>query len=119
MVWSVEFTDQFRVWWSQLSTEEQTALGHKVLLLEQRGPLLGRPHADTLKGARLPNLKELRAECRGGAYRVLFAFDPRRVAILLWGGRKTSEDFYEAAIPEAEKLSDQHLAELRKEGILP
>jgi hypothetical protein len=71
---------------------------------------------DTLQGTRLPNLKELRPPA--GNLRVLFAFDPRRVAILLLGGDKTDqwESWYESAIPAAEQLFEEHLALIAKEG---
>ena len=66
----------------------------------------------------LHNMKELRVVHHGDAYRVLFAFDPRRVAILLLGGRKPDQKWYKTAIPAADKLFDQYLAQLRKEGLI-
>lgn len=89
-----------------------------VEILESAGPTLGRPTVDTLEGSRLQNLKELRP--RGGHLRVLFVFDPRRVAILLLGGDKTGrfKAWYAEAIPEAERLYDEHLAQLREQGEL-
>lgn len=88
-------------------------------MLEEKGPGLGRPWIDTLEGSRHPNMKELRP--RGGNLRILFVFDPRRTAILLLGGDKSGEwtSWYERAIPEADRLYDEHLSELRDEGILP
>ncbi len=73
---------------------------------------------DTIEASRLPNLKELRR--RGGHLRVLFAFDPRRVAILLLGGDKRGrwKTWYVEAISQAERLYDEHLAQLRLEGEL-
>lgn len=84
--------------------------------LGERGPALGRPLVDAVKGSRRPNMKEPRP--LGGNIRVLFAFDPRRGAILLIGGDKTGrwEEFYEEAIPEADALYGIHLDELREEG---
>lgn len=89
-----------------------------VEVLEQAGPALGRPLVDTLDHTQLPNLKELRP--RGGHLRVLFVFDPRRVAILLLGGDKTGSwsDWYLEMIPVAEQLYDEHLAQLRDEELL-
>ena len=83
-------------------------------VLEQRGPGLGRPLVDSLTGSRHANMKELRA----GTIRILFAFDPRRSAILLIGGDKRDrwQEFYEQMIPLADRLLDQHLADLEKEG---
>ena len=119
-VWEVEYTDQFERWWSGLSAEQQAALDDRVMLLSEFGPALGRPVVDTIKGSRHAHMKELRVS-RGGALRVLFAFDPRRQAILLLGGDKTGawRRWYEQAIPEADTLYDTHLEELRREGLLP
>ena len=119
MTWTVEFTGEFSDWWEGLSIEEQKAVAHKVRLLEEVGPSLGRPHVDTLaKQSRVPNMKELRIEHAADAYRVLFAFDPRRVAILLLGGRKPDQKWYKTAIPRADKLYKAHLETLRAEGLL-
>jgi hypothetical protein len=89
-----------------------------VEILESAGPALGRPLVDTLKGSRLSNMKELRPH--GGHLRVLFAFDPRRIAILLLGGDKSGrwKVWYAEAIPAADQLYEEHLAELREEGEL-
>ena len=90
-----------------------------VEILASAGPALGRPLADTLEASELPNLKELRPV--GGHLRVLFVFDPRRVVILLLGGDKSGRwrAWYEEAIPQAERLYQEHLAQLRDEGKLP
>lgn len=90
-----------------------------VELLERLGPGLGRPFVDTLEGSRLTNLKELRP--RGGHLRVLFVFDPRRTAILLLGGDKSGrwKAWYAEAIPQAERLYEEHLEQLRQEEELP
>ena len=84
-----------------------------------RGPALGRPLVDTISGSRHANMKELRP--RGGNLRVLFAFDPRRLAILLIGGDKSGEwnAWYQRMIPLADDLYDEHLATLKREGLLP
>ena len=119
MAWEVEYTDQFEVWWLTLSAEDQNSIRASVEVLEERGPALGRPLVDTLKGSRHPNMKELRP--RGGALRVLFAFDPRRMAILLIGGNKTGDwkSWYERMVPVADALYDEHLETLEREGELP
>lgn len=113
-MWDVEFTDQFEAWWDTLSAEEQQSIDAAVRLLEQRGPGLGRPLVDSIEASRHANMKELRA----GTIRVLFAFDPRRSAILLIGGDKRDrwQEFYEQAIPLADDLFDAHLAALEREG---
>src|SRR5262245_42386705 len=117
-MWEVEFTDEFGSWWETLSESEQEAIAVSVEMLRQRGPSLPRPHSDTLKGSRMTNLKELRTQHRGRPIRTLYAFDPRRVALLLIGGDKTGDKrFYSTMIPLAEKLYAEHLRELRKEGL--
>lgn len=120
MAWAVEYTDQFGAWWNDLDEKVQDAIAAKVALLEDHGPHLHRPHVETLaKMSRHANMKELRVQCGGDAYRVLFAFDPRRVAILLLGGRKPDDRWYKQAVPQADKLYDEHLKDLEQEGLLP
>ena len=89
------------------------------MLLAETGPGLGRPVVGAITGSRRSNMKELRVS-QGGALRVLFAFDPRRHAILLLGGDKSGQwnEWYTRAIPEADVLYDVHLEELRAEGLL-
>lgn len=113
-MWDVEVTDQFEQWWDTLSVQEQQAIDAAVGLLEQRGPGLGRPLVDGVKGSRHQNMKELRA----GTVRVLFAFDPKRTAILLIGGDKRGrwQEFYAQMIPLADDLFEEHLKDLRTEG---
>ncbi len=119
MAWDVEYTATFAEWWENLSEEEQEDVAAKVKLLEKAGPALGRPHADTLaKQSKYTNMKELRIVHAGDAYRVLFAFDARRVAILLLGGRKPDQKWYKTAIPAADRLYGEHLVQLRKEGLI-
>lgn len=119
MAWDVEYSDTFADWWEGLSEEVQEDIAVKVKLLEKVGPALGRPQADSLaKQSKYPNMKELRIVHGGDAYRVLFAFDPRRVAMLLLGGRKPDQKWYKTAIPAADKLYGEHLAQLRKEGFI-
>ncbi len=114
--WEVEYTDEFEAWWETLNEEEQEAIDAAVELLEERGPALGRPLADNVHQSRHPNMKELRP---ARAIRVLFAFDPRRVAILLIGGDKRGSwnRWYDEMVPVADALYDEHLAEVgeRKE----
>jgi len=119
LTWEVEYTDTFGSWWHDLSDDEQERVAAAVGLLEQGGPALGRPLVDSIKGSRHPNMKELRP--RGGHMRVLFAFDPRRMAILRIGGDKSHKwrSWYAQAIPTADELYDEHLQELRDEGAIP
>ena len=119
MPWEVEYTDQFGAWWETLSEDDQERVTAAVEVLEEIGPALGRPWADTIRGSQHANMKELRP--RADHVRVLFAFDPRRMAILLLGGDKRDKwsAWYEEAVPVADRLYDEHLAELRDEGELP
>jgi hypothetical protein len=118
-MWEVEFTDEFGHWWDQLDADEQESVAASVELLRQLGPQLPRPHADTVKGSRHSNMKELRTQHQGRPLRTLFAFDPRRCAILLIGGDKTGDKrFYERLIPLADELYDLHLASLQREGLI-
>jgi hypothetical protein len=115
MTWEVEYTDQFEAWWRTLPAVSRDAIDAAVERLEQVGPGLGRPWVDTLQGTRYPNLKELRP--RGGNIRILFAFDPRRMAILLIGGDKTGrwQEWYREVIPMAEALYEEHLREIEED----
>jgi hypothetical protein len=116
MAWNVEYTDEFEDWWNGLSEGEQDDIAFGVGLLETYGPALKRPYADVVAGSRHPHMKELRVQHRGRPYRVLYAFDPRRCAILLIGGDKTRQDrWYEIYVPIADRLYDQHLSTLSKE----
>lgn len=113
-MWDVEVTDQFEQWWDTLSVEEQESIEGAVELLEQRGPGLGRPLVDTVKGSRHVNMKELRV----AMILVLFAFNSTRTAILLIGGDKRDrwQEFYAQMIPLADTLFDEHLKELESKG---
>lgn len=113
--WEVEYTNEFGVWWNDLSAEEQERVRAAVLVLERHGPALGRPWVDTVKGSRHRNLKELRP--RGGFIRVLFAFDIRRAAILLIGGDKARrwQEWYEEMVPIADRLYDEHVEAIERE----
>jgi hypothetical protein len=115
--WSVEFTDEFEIWWDSLTVEEQEDIRSSVSVLRQRGPSLGRPHVDSVTGSRYPNMKELRTQHAGRPYRTLFAFDPRRVAILLIGGDKTGNGrWYEEFVPRADRIYAEHLKQIVEEG---
>src|SRR5512132_917294 len=111
MSWEIEYTDEVGAWWNDLSEEEQEAIDAAVELLEERGPALARPLADSVHQSRHSNMKELRPMTN---VRVLFAFDPRRVAILLIGGDKSGrwKRWYDEFVPVADELYDEHLAEI-------
>ncbi len=114
MPFQVEFADEFGGWWDGLTPHEQESVAFSVRLVEEFGVALGRPHADTLHGSRFANMRELRIQHEGKPYRVLYAFDPRRVAYLLLGGDKTgNKNWYAEMIPKAESIYAAHLAELK------
>ena len=89
MEWDVEFTDVFEDWWNGLDETEQEDVAACVGLLEQKGPSLPHPCSSGIKGSRHDHMRELRIQHAGKPYRALYAFDPRRVALLLLGGDKT------------------------------
>lgn len=112
MNWVVEHTDEFEEWWHDLNENEQESIKASVGLLEERGPSLGHPYSSGVHGSRHSRMRELRIQHKGKPYRILYAFDPRRVAILLIGGNKTgNDDWYDEYVPVADKLYDDHLIE--------
>ncbi len=119
MAWEVEYTDKFGLWWETLTEDEQDSVAVVVGLLEARGPHLPFPYRSGIAGSRHSHMRELRIQHAGEPYRVLYAFDPRRVALLLIGGKKTGDDrWYETYIPTADRLYDEHLETLKKEGLI-
>jgi hypothetical protein len=115
----VEYTDEFGAWWQTLPEDVQESFAHDIGILEAVGLGLGRPQVDTLKGSRHANMKELGTQHDGEPHRTFFAFAPRRCAILLIGGNKTGDKrFYDKLIPQADDLYDEHLAELKREGLI-
>lgn len=115
-MYEVEFTDEFAGWWDGLDTGEQSSVAYSIRLLEEYGIDLKRPHADTVHGSRFPNMRELRVQHQGRPYRVLYAFDPRRTAMLLIGGDKTGRpNWYKEFVPKADRIYAQHLEEISKE----
>jgi hypothetical protein len=116
MAWSVEYTDEFEAWWAGLTEEEQSDIDAVVGLLEVKGPNLPFPYSSEVKGARYSSLRELRIQHKGKPYRILYVFDPRRVAILLLGGKKAGgARWYEKYVPLAERIYEQHLKDLKTE----
>lgn len=117
--WEVEYTDEFGDWWHGLTAAQQVSVDTSVRLLEERGPQLGFPHSSGIATSRHAHMRELRVQHRGRPLRVLYAFDPRRAAILLIGGDKTGNDrWYEDFVPLADRLYETHLAALKKEGLI-
>src|SRR5437899_12969181 len=117
MKWIVEFGDEFEPEYDELPEEIQDELLAMTILLQQFGPQLKRPHADTLNSSRHANMKELRFNIADGVWRVAFAFDPRRRAILLVAGDKSGSSekrFYREFIAKADDRYDAHLSRLAK-----
>jgi hypothetical protein len=118
MSWTVLLADEFEPEFLSLSTAVQDEMLATTRLLQQFGPQLGRPRVDTLKGSRHANMKELRFDAEDGAWRVAFAFDPKRRAILLVAGDKSGgsqKRFYRELIRKADQRFDAHLITLRSE----
>ncbi|MTJ51683.1 type II toxin-antitoxin system RelE/ParE family toxin [Anabaena sp. UHCC 0253] len=119
MTYEVEYTDEFEQWYVKLDEAEQDSIDVMIELLEERGTNLRFPRTSDVKGSRHGNIRELRVQHQGKPYRILYAFDPRRVAILLLGGNKTGNDrWYEENVPKADKLYDELLKELNDEGLI-
>ena len=119
MPWEVEYTDEFGAWWESLTDAEQESIAAVVGLLEDHGPQLGYPHSSGIAASRHGQMRELRIQHQGRPYRVLYAFDPRRAAILLIGGDKTGNDrWYEEFVPIADRLYDAHVESLKREGLI-
>ena len=116
MSWNVLFHDDFHAEFQALVRAPQDELLAHARLLQEFDPHLGRPTVDTLKGSKHANMKELRFDCDGGVWRVAFAFDTERAAILLVGGDKGGADqrrFYKKLIANADARFDEHLATLK------
>ncbi len=109
----VNVSEEFEDWFDTLEKGLRRTITAHVQLLEEKGPQLGRPQADTLEGSKLSNLKELRVQYRGEPYRILYAFDPKREALLLVGGNKARDKrWYKRMIPIAEAIFARHLGTL-------
>ncbi len=117
MATEVEYTDEFEQWWLTLDAAEQVSVDAVVKLLHDRGPTLRSRYSSDIKGSRHGNMRELRIQHKGEPYRILYCFDPRRIAVLLLGGNKKGNDrWYEENVPKADRLYDELLKELEDEG---
>ena len=111
----VVYTSEFEAWWESFSEGQQDDVAVVVGLLEAKGVSLGFPHSSALKGSKM-GLRELRVQSAGRPLRTLYAFDPKRRAVLLLGGDKTGRKrFYQEEIPKAEAVFAKYLQELREE----
>ena len=116
MAWMVSNHDDFDAEFDALTEAVQDALLAAALVVQEIGPLLGRPHVDTLAGSRFPNMKELRFDADDGVWRVAFAFDPERKAVLLVAGDKAGvaqKRFYKSLIAKADRRFAGHLETLK------
>ena len=117
MKWSVELAGEFLPEFDALHQDVRTEILALARVLQEFGPQLGRPRVDTLNGSRHANMKELRFSAADGEWRVAFAFDPRRKAILLVAGDKSGGSerrFYRELIRKADERFDAHIARMRK-----
>ena len=114
MDWDIEYTEQFFKWWNGLKEEEQITVDASIRLLEHFGPNLKFPYSSGIEGSKFGQMRELRIQHKGKPYRVLYAFDPRRVAILLIGGNKQSnKNWYKKFVAIADQLYEQHIKSLK------
>jgi hypothetical protein len=115
MTWTVEFDAAFEPEFDALPASVQDELLAQARVVEHFGPAAGRPRVDTLKGSAFANMKELRFDADGGVWRVAFAFDPRRRAVLLVAGDKSrgsERKFYARLIATADERYRRHLARI-------
>jgi hypothetical protein len=112
MIWEIIFHEKFEEWFFGEEPDVQDSIAMVLDILEEQGASLGRPYVDTIKGSTFPNMKELRVQHDGNPYRILFAFDPQRQAVLLIGGNKRGDKrWYEVNIPMADRRFAEYLEE--------
>jgi hypothetical protein len=112
MAWTVILLDPFRTRLATIDEDAQDAIYTDLTVLEQVGPQLGRPYVDTLNGSKHANMKELRTRHDGHQFRIAFAFDPQRRAIILTGGDKAGANqrrFYQDLVKHADELFTAYL----------
>ncbi len=115
MAYEVEVSDEFKAWYEDLSEPEQNSVERVVLMLMEAGPSLGYPQSTGIKDSKFSHMRELRIQHEGRPYRVLYAFDPKRVALLLLGGNKTGEErWYEKMVSKADAIYEEHLRTIKK-----
>lgn len=116
-MWLIETTDTFDEWFNSLDDTARANVLASLIVLGEKGPMLSRPHADTVNGSCHSKMKELRVQSKGDPIRVFFAFDPQRRGILLCAGNKAGNEkrFYDVMIPIADSEFTAHLERLKKE----
>ena len=109
-------TETFNEWFYSLCDDKRASVLAALMVLRIKGPMLPRPYADTVKGSRYHNMKELRVQSRGDPLRLFYAFDPLRNAILLCAGNKAGHEkrFYDVMIPLADRELTLHLQKIDK-----
>ncbi|RTY53676.1 diaminopimelate decarboxylase [Pantoea sp. YU22] len=118
-MWTVRVTALFEAWLFEQDEDLQVDMAAALRILATEGPQLGRPYVDTLKGAKLANLKELRVQSNGRPFRGFFVFDPQRNAIVLCAGNKKGQDekrFYKTMIATAESEYAAYLEEGKQDA---
>ena len=117
-MWGINTTDTFDAWYENLDDTDRANVLASMLVLQSQGPMLGRPHADTVNGSAYSNMKELRVQSKGQPLRAFYAFDPERKGILLCAGNKAGNEkrFYEEIIPIADREYAAHLEALKRKN---
>jgi len=113
----VETTDEFDEWWETLTETEQDDVAAIVELLEERGAHLPYPYSSGIHGSKYSHMRELRIQSSGDPLRVFYAFDLRRVAVLLIGGNKVGDEkrFYKKYVRKADNIYGAHLETLKEQ----
>ena len=120
MAWEIESSSEYLEWWRELSLVQQKAIDRIVRQLAEHGPTISNRYSKKVVTSRHGRMCELRVQNAGRPLRIFYAFDPRRVAILLIGGDKTGNDrFYVEYVRIADRIYDRHLSDLRQEGLIP
>ena len=115
-MWDVESTGEFEKWWLTLTEQEQDDVTAIVELLEEKGAHLPFPYSSGIEGSNFSHMRELRIQSHGDPIRIFYAFDPRRIAVLLTGGKKAGNEkrFYKEYVPMADRLYQEHLDSLEE-----
>jgi hypothetical protein len=117
MVWAVDFDEEFSAWFEAQDADLRDEIISNLKMLAELGPALRRPRVGNIEGSKYSQMKELIVQFKGDSWRILFAFDPDRHAILLVGGDKTGDNrWYKINIPIADARFQKHLAELEEKA---
>jgi hypothetical protein len=120
MAWDVESSNEYLEWWRDLTLDQQKSIERIIGLLIEYGPTLPNRYSKKVISSRHGRMRELRVQSDGRPLRILYAFDPRRVAILLIGGGKIGNGrFCIEYVRMADRIYDSNLDDLRQEGLIP